>query len=245
MACTRNVLSNTNRDEIVARKVSDPRYEIVPVGDGNFEIRKDGKKAYFATENFCECSGFFYRASCKHTRWIQELVKNDRDAERISREVAEMVVDRYISKLKDLVGDFKWEVCGSFRRKKAVVRDIDLLVEDTGNGERILSAAADALDEVEAHGGKQVRGWIWVPEIDRKLQIDIHICPPNEWFAHVLYFTGSKTFGRMMRARAKAKGWKLNEKFLELENGRKIFFTSEEEPFAWIGMKYVAPEDRG
>ena len=61
-----------------------------------------------------------------------------------------------------------------------------------------------------------------------------------------LYFTGSKEFNFVMRARALSMGFSLNEHGFSLGNKKKISwnFPTEESIFEFLGMVYKTPEKR-
>ena len=71
-----------------------------------------------------------------------------------------------------------------------------------------------------------------LPEIER---INVRIVQPESWGAVLNHFTGSRAHNIALRERALKKGWKLNEHGL---------FSTEEELYAKLGLKYIEPELR-
>ncbi|MEZ3163959.1 DNA polymerase/3'-5' exonuclease PolX [Halorubrum sp. RMP-47] len=98
------------------------------------------------------------------------------------------------------------EVCGSIRRWKATIGDVDLLVASEAR-EPIVEAftdwpAADAT--IEAGTGKaSVRA--------DGTRVDLRIVDPDEFGAALQYFTGSRAHNVAVRNRAIDRGLKLNE----------------------------------
>ena len=81
-------------------------------------------------------------------------------------------------------------------------------------------------------------------------RIDFLYTAPEEYSFAILYFTGSKTFNTIMRARALELGYSMNEHGLtHMKNKKKttkleMIFPNEQSIFQFLGMKYVEPEER-
>ena len=75
-------------------------------------------------------------------------------------------------------------------------------------------------------------------------QADLRIVKADQRGAAMQYFTGSKAHNIVMRDRALARGWKLNEYGLFDADDRSIASASEEEIYHALGMAFIAPELR-
>jgi len=117
---------------------------------------------------------------------------------RFTRAEAEKRIKPVIEMLEK--GGFKYEICGSWRRKKEDVGDIDILVEK-GSG-KYLDLSKFNLD----WAGEDKVGF----EID-KMHVDIKFVPKESWGAGLLHHTGPYGFNIKLRSMAKRKGWLLNE----------------------------------
>jgi DNA polymerase (family 10) len=119
---------------------------------------------------------------------------------------ARPVADAALAYLDDLDAVESVEVCGSIRRWKATIGDVDLLVASDAR-EPIIEAftewpAADAT--IEAGTGKaSVRA--------DGTRVDLRIVDGEEFGAALQYFTGSRAHNVAVRNRAIDRGLKLNE----------------------------------
>ena len=119
---------------------------------------------------------------------------------------ARPVADAALSYLADLDAVASVEVCGSIRRWKATIGDIDLLVASEARAP-IVEAFTDwpeADATIEAGTGKaSVRA--------DGTRVDLRIVDPDEFGAALQYFTGSRAHNVAVRNRAIDRGLKLNE----------------------------------
>ena len=147
--------------------------------------------------------------------------------------------------LRGLPGVTAAESAGSLRRMKATIGDLDLVAGASDPAavmeafthhprvERVLGGGA-AKSSVELFGG--LRAQLWVQ--------------PPERFGTVLQFaTGSKDHNVRLRTLAQTLGYSLSEQTLVRQSdGMELFFASEAEVYAALGLPYIPPElreDRG
>lgn len=162
------------------------------------------------------------------------------------------------SMLEDLRGHadvIQVSVAGSYRRRKEVVGDLDFIVAT--------NAPADVSDffikhsmveSVMVHGATKSS-----VRLKSGIQADLRVVKNGEYPFALNYFTGSKEHNIVMRQRALARGWTLNEYRLEAVanvEGRKSkveaqpipVVRDERELYSALGLDYVEPElreDRG
>jgi len=119
---------------------------------------------------------------------------------------ARPVADAALSYLADLDAVESAEVCGSIRRWKDTIGDIDLLVASDAR-EPIVEAFtgwAEADATIEAGSGKaSVRA--------SGTRVDLRVVDPDEFGAALQYFTGSRAHNVAVRNRAIDRDLKLNE----------------------------------
>jgi DNA polymerase (family 10) len=128
-------------------------------------------------------------------------------------------------------------ICGSIRRGKPEVGDVDIVMEVPPDG-----AAKMDLKLVELCGrqknGKPNRKFL----IDG-VQVDIYLATAEDWGTQVLMWTGSKTFNITCRAKANSLGLMLNQYGL-WDGETRLAGKTEEEAFKALDMKPVPPEGR-
>ena len=136
--------------------------------------------------------------------------------------------------------------CGSLRRLRPTIADLDLLVAATDP--RPVMAHAAALPVIDAsrpaHGG-DTRAALTTR---RGLHVDLRVVTPDQYGAAALYLTGSQAHNIRLRGLAAARGWLLNEYGLWNEQRELIAADTEEAIYAALDLPPIAPtlrEDRG
>lgn len=156
---------------------------------------------------------------------------------------ARVAADRMIAHLREGAAVTDISVCGSLRRWKETIGDVDLLVASDAAAP-IMSAFTTApnVERVLAHG--ETKSSVVV---ERGLQIDLRVIPPAAFGAALLYFTGSKEHNVRLRGYALRKKLTLNEYGLYRvgeEKGPPVASRTEEEIYAALGMDWIPPELR-
>ena len=134
----------------------------------------------------------------------------------------------------------KWEICGSYRRKKKKMKDIDLLTTNSV----LLKQSKDLI--LIKNGNSRSRFFVRVSK--RFVPVDLFVTPLHSWAFALLHFTGSKEFNIKMRKKAQKKGCKLNEKELICNEmfpcNERFPFKTENEIMLFVLGKIVPPEKR-
>ena len=141
---------------------------------------------------------------------------------------------------EDHFGRGRVEVCGSIRRRKEVVRDIDLLVasEDPDSARNILSSIP-AVAEVLLTGTTKTSC-----RLQSGIEADLRVVRDDQFPSALLYFTGSKEHNVRLRGLSKRHGWKLNEYGLYDSTDRVFSFSTEAAIYDALGLSYIVPELR-
>jgi DNA polymerase (family 10) len=131
------------------------------------------------------------------------------------------------------------EVCGSIRRRKEIVRDIDILVAGKDH-ERVSDAfvSAPEIGEVLLRGETKTSC-----RLKSGIEADLRVVREDSFPYALVYFTGSKEHNVLLRGIAKRKGWKLNEYGL-FEGDRLLPCRDEGELYAMLGLSFIPPELR-
>ncbi len=155
--------------------------------------------------------------------------------------VALAVASEIAAGLRDVPGVERVQHCGSLRRFRDTVADVDIVVAATDAApvmERFVGLSLAA--EVAAHG--ETKSVIHTRD---GLQVDLRVVTPGEFGAAVLYFTGSKQHNIELRQRALQRGWTLNEYALsDAETGEVIAAVDEEDVYRALDLAFVPPSLR-
>jgi DNA polymerase (family 10) len=144
--------------------------------------------------------------------------------------------------LRGCPGIIRMELCGSLRRRKETIKDIDILIS-SDQPKPIMDRFVTLPSVVNVTGHGETKSSIVVAEGSLRMNADLRVVP-DESFAFALnYFTGSKEHNIAMRARAIARGLKLNE--YELAGPKKSMKCKDEaDLYRALDLDYVPPELR-
>lgn len=147
--------------------------------------------------------------------------------------------ERIRQRLSTIVDPIWAEVCGSIRRRKEVVRDMDILVA-AENHEKITSffVSMPEVDQVLVTGETKTS-----VRMKSGIEADLRVVTRQEFPYALVYFTGSKEHNVRLRGIAKKKGWKLNEYGI-FDGDNLVTCKSEEEIYRALGLPYIPPELR-
>jgi DNA polymerase (family 10) len=137
-------------------------------------------------------------------------------------------------------------VCGSYRRRKEVVSDLDFLVS-TKAPEAVSEffVKHEMVESVIAHGATKSS-----VRLKSGIQADLRVVKEAEYPFALNYFTGSKEHNIIMRQRALARGWTLNEYRVGPDDRAKVApqpipaIREEAELYRALGLDFVEPELR-
>jgi NAD-dependent DNA ligase len=177
--------------------------------------------------------------------------------ERIPRSEIE-TYDQILHQIFDTVknsDESNLQIVGSYRRGKQDSGDIDIIISDKHNDEKVFIKFIDELIkhnlliEVLSRGSVKCLG---VSKLEGKTarRIDFMFTSKKEFAFAILYFTGSKEFNTVMRQRALDLGYSMNEHcFTKMVDGKKTtkldkYFPDEQSIFKFLGMIYKEPEER-
>jgi len=135
----------------------------------------------------------------------------------------------------------KIEYCGSLRRFRETIGDIDILVA-SNDPEPIMDAfvSLPMAREVLGHGSTKS-----AIVTSGGLQVDLRVVTPAQFGAAVLYFTGSVSHNVELRQRAIERGWTLNEYALsDAETSEVIASRTEKSIYSALGLREIPPQLR-
>jgi DNA polymerase (family 10) len=138
------------------------------------------------------------------------------------------------------------EVAGSIRRRKEYVRDIDIVLIPSNQGQ--LLAALQGIGQIAMGGNKLIR-----VKTPYGIDLDIYIADERTWATLLLIRTGSKKHNIKLCTLAKKLGMTLHADgsgLFRLSNvasqpyEARVAGDSEESIFEALGLAYVPPEKR-
>ena len=141
--------------------------------------------------------------------------------------------------LKNIQGVKNIEICGSLRRKKDTIKDIDILI--TSTKPILVINKFTTLKEVKKVLGKGSTKASVI--LNNKIQVDIRVVKPDEEGSALQYLTGSKDHSINLRKLAIEKGLKLNE-YGVFKGNKRIASKTEHEVYNALGLKLIPPEER-
>ncbi len=184
-----------------------------------------------------ELSGFGARKEAALLDGIRQLRATGEQRTRLAD--AEPVAAPLRDRLAAIPGVTEVTIAGSYRRRRATVGDIDLLVA-SDNGEAVMERLVedDDVERVVSHGA--TRSTVILGD---GLQVDARAVAPDSFGAALLYFTGSKRHNVALRQRAVDRGWKLNEYGL-YDGDEPLEAASEAAIYRRLGLDWIPPELR-
>ena len=150
--------------------------------------------------------------------------------------------------------DAEMQIVGSYRRGAQTSGDIDVIV--TSSEQSMFNAFMDKLLEkniitdILSRGNTKSLVVGKLPSSSTHRRIDFLYTPKDEFPFALLYFTGSKIFNTVMRARALSMNYSLNEHGIYKMDGKKKgdkvqhHFATEEDIFQFLNMEYKEPRLR-
>jgi DNA polymerase (family 10) len=151
------------------------------------------------------------------------------------------VAETIKKQLAALPGTRGISLAGSIRRRKESIGDVDIIATS---------------EEPE----KMISEFCLLPEIDRILgkgptkssivltsgvQVDLRVVEKDQYWAALVYFTGSKSHNIALRRRALERNWKLNEYGItNLADGKMLAGQTEQDLYRLLDLPYIEPELR-
>jgi DNA polymerase (family 10) len=152
---------------------------------------------------------------------------------------AEPIATEMVRHLAGVPGVARVEVAGSFRRRKATVGDLDVLV-CAGAHSPVAARFVEHpwVEEVLARG--RTRSSV---RLRSGLQVDLRVVPEESFGAALVYLTGSKAHNIALRRRGQELGLKVNE-YGVWRAKQRVAGRTEEDVYAALGLPFVPPERR-
>jgi len=178
---------------------------------------------------------------------LQAIARQETSGKDQRRPIAEAmpIARELVAALEALPAVERAQYCGSLRRLRETVADVDIVVASTEPA-AVREAFLKMPTVRETIGSGDTKTSVLTTT---GLQVDLRIVEPPQFGAACQYFTGSKTHNIKLRQRALARGWLLNEYGLsDAKTGEVIARESEEAIYRALGLPLIPPpmrEDHG
>ncbi len=201
--------------------------------------RDDLKKALL-NEGVTELKGFGQKTVEKLLKAIERAEAHVGKFRYFDVAIIAHLFEEYLRALPEVS---QFSTCGSFRRGKEVVHDLDFLCASTQPLDVIEAFVAHELvDEVIVRGETKCS-----VRLENLLQIDLRVVSNDEFPFAQQYFTGSKEHNVHVRSRALKLGYSLNEYGLTPKDAAVPAapkLNTEEELYRFLKLDYIVPELR-
>ncbi|NNC93864.1 MAG: DNA polymerase/3'-5' exonuclease PolX, partial [Acidimicrobiia bacterium] len=204
----------------------------------------DDLQAALAAEKLRDLPGLGQKSEEKIAHAIERLGLHGKDT-RTPIVEALPLARSIIAELQELPAVKAVDYCGSLRRFRQDIGDIDILVSST-KPDSVMDHFTALPMVAEIIGRGDTKSSVLT---HRGIQVDLRVVRPVEYGAALLYFTGSKTHNIHLRQLAINRGWLLNEYGLsDVETGKVVASRSEKAIYAALDLPLIPPplrEDTG
>jgi DNA polymerase (family 10) len=153
---------------------------------------------------------------------------------------------RVMEELHKCRGILRMELCGSLRRRKEIIKDIDILASSDKAGP-IMDAFVKVPGVINVVGHGETKSSVVLADGagDARVVInaDLRVVSDEQFPFALNYFTGSKEHNVAVRGRAQQYGLKLNEYEL-VGPKRKVACKEEADIYRALDLDYIPPEMR-
>jgi DNA polymerase (family 10) len=164
--------------------------------------------------------------------------------QRIRIDQASELADTVLAALRKVNGVVRIEACGSLRRRRETVGDLDVLCTSTDPA-AVMEAFATlpAVIQVINRGQTLTSVMLGVGRRGAQVRGDLRVVADDQFAYALHHFTGSQAHNVHLRTKWKEKGFKINEYGLTGPGG-PINCQTEADFFAALGLDYIPPELR-
>jgi DNA polymerase (family 10) len=178
---------------------------------------------------------------------LEAITFRERTGQRVRIDQAQLLAHQLLDAMADVPGIRQIALCGSLRRCKETIQDIDLLLSADEPGP-IMEHFVSLPGVVQVLGQGDTKSSIALEHdlgSGRRLVLnaDLRVVGDEQFPFALHYFTGSKEHNIAIRARAQRLGLKLNEYELAGADG-PIPCQDEAALFKVLGLDYIPPELR-
>lgn len=191
------------------------------------------------TGEVAKLKGFGARTQGKILEGIAFL---DQIGHRVRLDQALALAEGVLGEIRKVPGVLRSEICGSVRRRKETINDIDILVS-TEDGAPVMAKFVTLPGVKQVLGQGDTKASVLLEGHGITINADLRVVGDAQFPFALHYFTGSKEHNIAMRARAQQYGLKLNEYALAGAE-RNVPCKDEADIFRALDLDYISPELR-
>ncbi len=182
------------------------------------------------------------------TRILEGIAHFEKVGHRVRIDLALPLGTALLEQLRTFPGVIRAELCGSLRRRKETVADLDILVS-SADAAPIMDAFVKLPEVIQVLGQGPTKSSVIATLHSRgekvTMQADLRVVTDEQFPFALHYFTGSKEHNIRMRQRAIDRGLTLNEYALSNEaKSATVSCKTEADIFAALELPYIEPELR-
>lgn len=169
----------------------------------------------------------------------------DQVGERVRIDQAQPVAAALLEGLRDCPGIIRMELCGSLRRRKETIKDIDILVS-SDDAEPVMKRFVGLPPVVQILSQGETKSSVLVTTGGNNrtlMQADLRVVNDVQFPCGLHHFSGSKEHNIAMRGRAQERGIKINEYEILGPKG-PLPIREEADIFRALDLDYIPPELR-
>lgn len=169
-----------------------------------------------------------------------EMLKQNAQSE-VPIGVALPLANLFLNDLKRLPEVTDGAICGSLRRGKELVKDIDLLIA-TRNPDLVRQTVLKhpQVKDIITSGSEKSAVLTWLG-----VKVEVRTVSPDQFWSALHHLTGSKEHHERLRQRARSFGLKVNEYGIFPEGSEvSLEIKGEEDIYRATGVPYIPPELR-
>lgn len=179
------------------------------------------------------------------TNILQGLAFIDQVGNRVRLDQAMLIAESIIAELRKVPGIKRMELCGSLRRRRETIKDIDILIT-ADDAAPIMDAFVKLPNVRKVVGHGPTKSSVMLAGVDHHssrvlINADLRVVSDEQFPFALNYFTGSKEHNVRLRQRAIDYGYKLNEYDLA---GCKKKIKEEADIYKALDLAYIQPEMR-
>jgi len=144
--------------------------------------------------------------------------------------------------LNPILGKYgRFDLCGSYRRGKETIKDMDYVIQTPQEKFRNLREELQNIGIQFVRGANEIMNGIYIPN---GIGIDFFRADPDSYITLLIWRTGSKNHNIYCAKVALRQGMKIKRSGIQLKNGEIFHPKTEQEFYDCLGMKFIPPNQR-